>query len=225
MNTGETRKFEQAHLAQWLETSRHYLFPDGKSLVELATSPGVASSQPAIGQRKQNDANTVAFDADPAEKALPQLRLDSHGAQDRFISRARGKLLRLVKGTARQDQSPLQELEQVFYFQAMFVTQHPDIPKRLLGWLSQDSDSRIRRRIQRVIGHYESRLAGTIERGKHQGLIRANIDPRTAARIFIGMIQRLALRVNANLRQRERLLREAFEAFALYRAGMALPPK
>jgi len=199
MNTGDTRKFEQAHLAQWLETSRHYLFPDGKNLVELG--------------------------ADPAEKALPQLQLDSHGAQDRFISRARGTLLRLVKNTARQDRSPLQELEHVFYFQAMFVTQHPDIPKRLLGWLSQDGDSRIRRRIQRVIGHYESRLASTIERGKHQGLIRANIDPRTTARIFIVMIQRLALRVNANLRQRELLLREAFEAFALYQAGMALPSK
>jgi len=225
MNTGDASTFEHAHLEQWLEISRHYLFPDGKSLVESAASLGVASSQPAIGQYKQREANTVAFDGDPAEKALPQLQLGSHGAQDRFISKARGKLLRLVKASARQDQSPLQELEQVFYFQAMFVTQHPDIPKRLLGWLSQDRDSRIRRRIQRVIDLHESRLAGTIERGKHQGLIRINIDSRTAARIFIGMIQRLALRVNANLRQRELLLREAFEAFALYRAGMALPPK
>jgi TetR/AcrR family transcriptional regulator len=225
MNRGNTTKFEQAHLSQWLETSRQYLFPDGKTPVALATTPGVASSQSETGQRKLKDANTATFDADPAENASPQLHLDSHGAQDRFISRARGKLLRLVKGSARQDQSPLQELEQVFYFQAMFVTQHPDIPGRLLGWLSQRSDSRIRRRIQRVIGHYESRLASMIERGKHQGLIRANIDPPIAARIFIGMIQRLALRVNANLRQRERLLREAFESFARYRAAMALPSK
>jgi hypothetical protein len=225
MNRGNASKFEQAHLAQWLATTCHYLFSDRDCPVESAMSPGIASNRPAIGQHKQRDANTVAFDADPAEKALPQLQMDSHGAQDRFISRARGKLLRLVKRTVRQDQSPLEELEHVFCFQAMFVTQHPDIPNRLLGWLSQDRDSRIRLRIQRVIGHYESRLARTIERGKRQGLIRANIDPRTAACIFIGMIQRLALRVNANLRQRKRLLREAFEAFALYRAGIALPPK
>jgi AcrR family transcriptional regulator len=195
MNTGDKEQFEPAHLAQWLETTRYYLFADLEGL------------------------------AAPIENALPQLRQDSHGAQDRFISRARGKLLRLVKRAARQDQNPLQELEHAFYFQASFVSQHPDIPKRLLGWLSQGGDTRIHRRIQRVIGHYESRLCRMIAQAKQQGLIRSDVDPRTAAGLFIGMIQSLALRVNANLLQRERLLREAFEAFAVYLAGMALPSK
>ncbi|MFZ3175842.1 MAG: hypothetical protein WA146_13175, partial [Thiobacillus sp.] len=93
------------------------------------------------------------------------------------------------------------------------------------GWLSQGSDIRIRRRIQMVIGHYETRLCRMIGQSKQQGLIRADIDPRTAAGIFIGMIQGLALRMNANLRQRELLLREAFEMFALYRAGRASASK
>jgi hypothetical protein len=39
------------------------------------------------------------------------------------------------------------------------------------------------------------------------------------------MIQSLALRMNVNLRQRELLLREAFENFSLYRAGMASASK
>lgn len=55
---------------------------------------------------------------------------------------------------------------------------------------------------------------------KHQGRIRSDIDPHAAAGIFIGMIQGLALRLNINLRQRELLLREAFESFALFRTGM-----
>lgn len=191
MNTGNTDKFEHAHLEQWLETTRHYLFADQESL------------------------------SDAAGKALLEPRLGSHGAQDRFISRARGSLLRLLKRTAMHDQNPLQELERAFYFQASFVSRHPEVPKRLLVWLSQGSDTRIRRRIQKVIGHYESRLCRMIAQAKRQGFIRADIDPYAAAGIFIGMIQSLALRLNANLRQRELLLREAFENFSLYRAGMA----
>jgi hypothetical protein len=191
MNTCETGQLEPAHLAQWLETTRAYLFADRESL------------------------------AAPNENALPQLRQDSHGAQDRLISRARGSVLRLLKRTPPHDRNPLQELERAFYFQASFVSQHPDIPKRLLGWLSQGGDTRIHRRIQKVINHYESRLCQMIAQAKQQGLIRPNIDPRTAAGLFIGMIQSLALKVNANLYQRERLLHEACEAFARYKAGMA----
>ncbi len=195
MNTSVTRSFNPAHLAQWLETTRAYLFADPESL------------------------------AAPIENALPQLRQVSHGAQDRFISRARGSVLRLLKRTSLHDRNPLQELERTFYSQASFVSLHPDIPRRLLGGLSQGGDTRIHRRIQRVISHYESRLCRMIAQAKQQGLIRPDIDPQTAASLFIGMIQSLALRVNANLRQRELLLREAFEAFALYKAGMASPSK
>lgn len=195
MNTGDTNKSEHAYLEQWLKTTRHYLFADQESL------------------------------ADAAGKVLLEPRQSSHGAQDRFISRARGSLLRLLKRTAQHNQNPLQELERAFYFQALFVSRHPDVPKRLLEWLSQGSDTRIRRRIQKVIGHYESRLCRMIAQAKRQGFIRADIDPYAAAGIFIGMIQSLALRLNVNLRQRELLLREAFENFSLYRAGMASASK
>lgn len=194
MNTSDTAYFDETHLAQWMNTTRHYLFTD---------KPCPANATKGV---------------------LPEPALVSHGAQDHFLSRARGDLLRLVKRTAPQPQNPLQELEHAFHSQALFIAQHPDIPKRLLGWLSQNGDSRIRRRIQKVIDQYEARLCRMIGRAKTQGLIRANIEPRTAASIFIGMIQGLALRMNANLCQRELMLREAFEGFAMYRAGMASAP-
>jgi TetR/AcrR family transcriptional regulator len=191
MNTGGTDFFEATHLAQWMSTTHHYLFAD---------KPCAANAQKGV---------------------LPEPALISHGAQDHFLSRARGNLMRLVKRTARRHQSPLQELEQAFHSQASFIAQHPDIPKRLLGWLSQNGDSRIRRRIQKVIDQYEARLCRMIGQAKTQGLIRDNIEPRTAASIFIGMIQSLALRMNADLCQRELMLCEAFEGFALYLEGMA----
>lgn len=191
MNTGDTEYFEETHLAQWMSTTRQYLFAD---------KPCTANATKGL---------------------LLVSALDSHGAQDHFLSRARGDLMRLVKRTARRHQNPLQELEQAFKSQASFIAQHPDIPKRLLGWLSQNGDTRIRRRIQKVIDQYEARLCQMIGQAKTQGLIRDNIEPRTAASIFIGMIQSLALRMNADLYQRELMLREAFEGFAMYREGMA----
>jgi len=195
MKTGDTGKFEHGHLKQWLETTRCYLFADQEQLV------------------------------DAAGKALLESMPGSHGAQDRFISRARGQLLRLLQSTVRRDQNPLQELEQAFYFQVSFISRHPDVPKRLLGWLSQDGDSRIRRRIQLVIGHYESRLCRTIDRARRQGLVSADIEPHAAASLFVAMIQSLALRMNTDLRQRESLLREATHVFALYRAGVLAASK
>lgn len=193
MNTDSMANFEVAHLEQWLETSRRYLFADREGPTDVAG------------------------------KAPLESKLDSQGAQDRFISRARGKLLRLVERAAQHDQGPLQELERAFHFQASFVVQHPEIPHRLLGWLSQGSDTRIRRRIQMVISHYGSRLCRVIGQAKHHGLVRADIDPRTAAHISIGMIQSLARRMNGNLPQRELLLRNAFADLSRYKAGIAFP--
>ncbi|HUW79497.1 MAG TPA: hypothetical protein VMV54_01230 [Acidocella sp.] len=191
MTTGNTSSFKSEHLKKWLETTCRYLFTDWESL------------------------------ADAVGKALPEPRLDSHGTQDRYISRARGSLLRLVKRTAQHARSPLQELECAFYSQASFIARHPDVPGRLLEWLSQAGDTRIRRRIQKTIGHYESRIYRTIDRARRQGDVRIDIDPHAAAGISIGMIQGLTLRMNVNLRQRELLLREVFENFSPYRAGMA----
>ena len=195
MKTDETNKFKQTHLEKWHETTLHYLFADQDSL------------------------------SDATEKELLEPRLDSHDAQDRFIFRTRGRLLRFVKRTAQHDQNPLQGLERAFYFQVSFTSQYPETPNHLLGWLSQGNDTRIRRRIQMVICHYESRLCRMIDQATHQGLIRAGIDPHTAASLFIEMIQVLTLRMIANLGQRELLLRDAFEGFTLYRAGLATPPK
>lgn len=190
MNTDDSNTFEPAHLRAWLETTRHYLF---------------------AGQA----------DCANATACVPHLPgLDSHGARDRFVSRVRGRLLRLTKYTVQRDRNPLWELERAFKIQAVFIACHPEIPGRLLGWLSQGRDSRMHRRIRKLIGHYESRISRLIARARQQGSVKADIDPQAAASVFIGMIQSLALRVNLNLSQRERLPREALDHFSLFRAAM-----
>lgn len=225
MNMGDTSKFNQAHLAQWLETSRHYLFSDsdGKSPVKVAASQGDAASQPVIGQRNQPGADPVERDADPAEEALLQLQLDTHGARVRFISRLRGKLLRRVKRSARWNVNPLQELEHVFFSHVSFIARNPDVARRMLAWLLPRGDVRIQRRVQAVVDCYASRLARRIEHAKGQYFIRADISPYFAANFFVSLIQGVALGKEAGLSARDEIFRKATHAFALYRDWLAAP--
>ncbi len=223
MNTGDTSTFDSVHLAQWLETTRHYLFSDRESMA--ATPPGAASNRPAIGQGKQHDANAVELDTDPAEKALLQLRLDTYGARVRFISRVRGKLLRRVKLTAQWNLNPLQELERVFFSQISFIARNPDVAKRMLSWLLLSGDIRIRRRVQMVVDCYASRLARIIELARHQGFIRTDISPPSAASFFVSLIQGLMLGMNTGLSARDEIFRKAAHAFVLYRDWIVLPAK
>jgi len=190
MHTDDSNTFKPAHLRAWLETTRDYLFSDRQ------------------------------WDADATACALCQSGLDSHGARDRFVSRARGHLLRLMKSAAQRNRDPLLELERAFKIQAAFITRHPEIPRRLLRWLLQGGDSRIQRRVRKVVSHYESRIARLIARARLQGTIRADIDPHAAASVVIGMIQSLAFRLSLNLCQRERVLHEAYARFALFRMAM-----
>lgn len=223
MNMGDTSKFNQVHLAQWLETSRLYLFSEVEKPAESAMSSAAAPNQPVIGQRKQVGANPVERDDDPAEKALLQLRLDTHGARVRFISRVRGKLLRRIKRTVQWNANPLQELEHVFFSHVAFIARNPDIARRMLDWLSWRDDARVQRRVQEVVDCYASRLAQKIECARHQGFIRTDISPNFAANFFVSLIQGLALGKDTGLSARDEIFRKAAHAFALYRDWMAAP--
>ena len=179
----------QEHVERWLRTTRKYLLPQ---------EPG---------------------SADGADRLMHQLRLDTHGAQDRFVSRARGRLQRLLQQTPRRD--PLQELERTFYLQASLIYSYPEVPRRLLAWLLQDGDSRVQRRVQKVISHHESRVCRIIVHAKQQGLVRAEVEPQTAASLFVGMLQTLALRMGGDAGERALLLRASLDVFAAYKARLA----
>lgn len=159
------------------------------------------------------------FDAqDRPQAAAPTA---SRGARERFLYRARGKLMLLLKNPPPGALDALGELERTFTLQASFVARRPDVSQRLLGWLLDGSDSRISRRIQAVVGQQQARMCRIIERAQRQGLVRQEIEPETAATLLVGMIQGLALRMTGDRRQREALLLAALEVFALFRTRVA----
>ncbi|MDP2810616.1 MAG: hypothetical protein Q8O34_10755, partial [Rhodocyclaceae bacterium] len=119
---------------------------------------------------------------------------------------------------------PLTALESAFYFHVSFMARHPSVPRTILAWYSQTRDVRVRARIEAAIGHYESRLARLIGKAKRQGLVRSTVDAQTAASVFVGMVQGLTLRMNADLIRPGMLLREAATAFPVYLDGICVTP-
>lgn len=192
MQTDDTKGFDNAHLQAWWAATRYYLSADLENLPRAI---------------------------DRAGDGWPPSQMDSHGSRKRFIARARGRLLRSL-GCGEHD-DPLRELERAFQRQIAFIAWHPEVPRRLLTWLRQDGDVRLRRRIQAVIGHYAGRLARLIGQARQQGLVRSDIEPQSEAMRLVGLIQNLALGIDPCTTQRETLFREAASTFALFRAGLS----
>lgn len=193
MQTDDTKGFDNAHLQAWWAATRHYLCADLEGLTDAARTGEV----------------------------WPSWETASHGGRKRFIARARGRLLRSL-GRGEHD-DPLRELERAFQRQIAFIAWHPEVPRRLLAWLRQDGDMRLRRRIQAVIGHYAARLARIIGRAKQLGLVRADIEPQSEAMRLVGLIQCLALGIDPDSPGRETLFKEATSAFAFFQAGLRRP--
>lgn len=196
MTSDSMARCEQGHLKRWWETTRYYLFADMNSRSRAAAEAGDRWAPP---------------------------RSDSHGGRKRFIARVRGRLLRPFRRGGKED--PLRQLESAFQQQITFIALHPDVPKRLLSWLTQDGDPGLQRRVRMLIGYYANRLAQIIARAKEQGLVRTDVQPSVAAMSLVGVVQGLVLRTHAAPQWREWFLREAAEAFALYLAALAVPSK
>ncbi len=181
----------QEHLDRWKEVSRGYLLSGREAPAPNAEIPG--------------------------GRELPsQCKLESRRGRDRFLSHVRQRLFCLMRETGRYGENALRELERAFHSHVSFIARHPDVPRRILTWSLQSADARLRRRVQKVMAHYEFRLVRLIANGQQQGCIRADIEPHAASGLFIGMLQNLVLRLSADGLQPERLLQEANHLFSAY---------
>ncbi|MCD6673904.1 MAG: hypothetical protein LT106_13765 [Burkholderiaceae bacterium] len=191
---------ENPFLAQWLETTRSYLF---------------AYRQPSATGELDSEAPPAA----PAE---------SRGAQTRGIARVRGHLLRLTMRRSADDPDPLHELERIFHSLIAFIARNPEVPSRMLRWSAHSGRRRIRRRVQMVSDQFVSRISFIIRRAQAQARIRPDVEPQTAAVLFVGMAQSLALRLFAGFLPRERLHDEASGLLRAYltvmRGAQHVPP-
>lgn len=115
--------------------------------------------------------------------------------------------------------SPLRSLETMFVAEIAYLADHPNIQRMLLGALGRTNNSTLRLMIEAVIQRYEQRLSSIIEEAQQCGEIRATIDKRIAARLFIAAIQHLVFRALI-VGDVDSIREAAPDAFKSYRACM-----
>jgi hypothetical protein len=196
MNVNESGHFDPECLAKWLKVSREYLLAPPEESRCVATGEGPLRRQAA---------------QDP-------------GGRSRLLSWAQRALSHLLRRASRGEENPLKALESGLYFHVSLMAKYPSLPATILGWYLQTTDARVRARIGGVIGHYETRLSRLIARAKQQGLVKQGIDARAAAAVLVGLIQGLALRMNAGISRPETLMLEATSVFPAYLDGIRASP-
>ncbi len=129
------------------------------------------------------------------------------------------RLLARVDKAAKGVESPVAALEAIFMAHIGFVSEHPGVPRVLLGELQRPGKTLVKCIVQTLTEHYGERLRLLLEAGKAQNELGAELDVEAAAILFIGTIQGLVMQslLEGNVAG---IQRDAMRVFAIYRRGI-----
>ncbi len=131
----------------------------------------------------------------------------------------RERLMAVLGKAASEASDPLDAIQRMFLAHVAFVSKHPAIPRILFSELQHKKDGKMRHLIQELVAGYEARIAGLLEDAKKQSLVDENLDSRSAAVLYIGMIQGLVMQVSIFGGKRS-LLHEAEKTFPIFLHGI-----
>jgi len=128
-------------------------------------------------------------------------------------------LMKVLGKAAAGATDPLDAIERMFLAHVAFISKHPAIPRILFSELQNKKSGKMRHLIQEIMSGYEGRIAGLLEAAKAQSLVDAELDSRSAAVLYIGMIQGLVMQVSIFGGKRS-LLQEASKTFPIFLHGI-----
>ncbi|MDP1635767.1 MAG: TetR/AcrR family transcriptional regulator [Gallionellaceae bacterium] len=131
----------------------------------------------------------------------------------------RDRLMKVLDKAASEASGPLDAIERMFFAHIMFIGKHPAIPRLLFSELLHKKNSKLRQLIQEIISGYEAKIAGLLESAKSQALVSDDLDSKSAAVLYIGMIQGLVMQASIFGGKRT-LQQEAEKAFPIYLHGV-----
>lgn len=132
----------------------------------------------------------------------------------------RDRLMSVLEKAAAQATDPLDAIERMFFAHIGFIAKHPAIPRVLFSDLLHRKNSKLRELVQTIISGYESKITNFLEAAKQQGMVSPELDSKSAAVLYIGMIQGLVMQVSIFGGKRT-LLDEAKKTFPIYLHGIA----
>lgn len=131
----------------------------------------------------------------------------------------RERLMSVLDMAAGQGSDPLDSLERMFFAHLGFVDKVPAIPKLIFTDQLLKKNSKIKELIRSILADYEAKVTGLIAQAKAQHLVRPDLDERSAAVMFIGIIQGLMLRVSI-IEARKSLISEGKLVFPIFLRGL-----
>lgn len=131
----------------------------------------------------------------------------------------RERLMNVLSKAAEDATDPLDAIQRMFLAHIAFISKHPAIPRLLFSELLHKKNSKLRHLIQEIISGYEARIAGLLEAAKSQSLVSADLDSKSAAVLYIGMIQGLVMQASIFSGKRS-LLQEAEKTFPIFLYGI-----
>ncbi len=131
----------------------------------------------------------------------------------------RDRLMKVLDKAASGASDPLDAIERMFHAHIAFISKHPAIPRLLFSELLHKKNSKLQRLIQEIVSGYEAKITGLLESAKSQSLVAADLDSKSAAVLYIGMIQGLVIQASIFGGQRS-LTQEAQKAFPIYLHGI-----
>lgn len=131
----------------------------------------------------------------------------------------REQLMKVLEKAAAEATDPLDAIERMFFAHIAFISKHPAIPRLLFSELLHKKSGKLRDLIQEIISGYEAKIAGLLDAAKQQALAPADLDSKSAAVLYIGMIQGLVMQASIFGGKRS-LLQEAEKTFPIFLHGI-----
>lgn len=131
----------------------------------------------------------------------------------------REQLMKVLEKAASEADDPVNAIERMFFAHIAFISKHPAIPRLLFSELLHKKNSKLRELIQEIISGYEAKIAGLLDTAKAQSLVPPDLDSKSAAVLYIGMIQGLVMQVSI-FGGKRLLLDEAKKTFPIYLHGI-----
>jgi len=135
----------------------------------------------------------------------------------------RERLMKTLNKAAADATDPLDAIQRMFLAHITFISKHPAIPRLLFSELLHKKNSKLRQLIQEIISGYEAKIAGLLETAKSQSMVSADLDSKSAAVLYIGMIQGLVMQKSI-FGEKRSMLQEAEKTFPIFLHGIKKHP-
>ncbi|MCK9535066.1 MAG: TetR/AcrR family transcriptional regulator [Pseudomonas sp.] len=131
---------------------------------------------------------------------------------------AKRLLARIDKAMQGQD-TAIAALRAAFMSHIQFISDHPGVPRLLFSELQRKENTAAKKLVNILLSQYQQRLQHTLEQGKQDQELDAQLDVAAAATLFIGSIQGLVVQ-SIVLGNSDMLLSAAQDIFVLYQRAI-----